>query len=98
MIIWAANLDSARTRKMGRKLSKGLSVKEPDLKELSKAAHNLGLQSTREKDKLYPKDRSSLIEFSSSGRLTINKRYPKVKTLKLLADEIRRIRKEKENK
>ncbi|HOP09613.1 MAG TPA: signal recognition particle subunit SRP19/SEC65 family protein [Candidatus Methanofastidiosa archaeon] len=98
MVIWAANIDSSRSRKMGRKLSKGLSLRSPDLKELSKAAHNLGLQSTREKEKLYPKDRSSLDEFPSSGRLTIDKRYPKIKTLKLLADEVRRIRKEKEGK
>jgi len=95
MIIWAANLDSARTRKMGRKLSKGLSIKAPDLKELSKAAHNLGLQSTREKDKLFPKDRSSSTELQSSGRLIISKNYSKSKTLKMLADEVRRIRKEK---
>jgi len=98
MIIWTANIDSSRTRNMGRKLSKGLAIKSPDLKELSKAAHKLGLQSTREKEKLYPKDRATPEEFSSNGRLIISKKYPKIKTLKLLADEVRRIRKEKEGK
>lgn len=96
MIIWVANIDSDRTRLMGRKLAKGLSVKEPSLKELSKAAHNLGLQCTRENDKKYPRDRAMKQDSSIDGRVVISKMHPKTKTLKLLADEIRRIRSQKD--
>ncbi|MBN1785841.1 MAG: signal recognition particle subunit SRP19/SEC65 family protein [Candidatus Methanofastidiosa archaeon] len=94
MIVWAANIDAERTRNMGRKLAKGLSIKSPDLKELSKAAHNLGLQCTREKDKLFPKDRANFTDAPLDGRLVIAKKYTKTKTLKILADEVRRMRKE----
>lgn len=91
MVIWAANIDADRSRNRGRKLAKGLSIKKPDLKELSKASHTLGLQCTREKDKLYPKDRATL-DNMLNGRIVITKKHSKSKTLKLLADEVRRIR------
>ncbi len=97
MIIWLANIDSARSRSLGRKMPKGLALSAPDLKELSKAAHNLGLSSQREPDKLYPKDRARG-EDPLDGRLVISKRHSKQKTLRILADEVRRIRKERREK
>ena len=97
MIIWLANIDASRPRSGGRKMPKGLALASPDLKELSKAAHNLGLTSQREPDKLYPKDRARE-EDPLDGRLVIAKRYSKQKTLRILADEVRRIRKERHEK
>ncbi len=97
MIIWLANIDSARSRSMGRKMPKGLALSSPDLKELSKAAHNLGLTSQREPDKLYPRDRARDGE-PLDGRLVIAKRHSKQKALRILADEVRRIRKERREK
>ncbi|HHN81261.1 MAG TPA: signal recognition particle protein Srp19 [Methanomicrobia archaeon] len=94
MVIWLANIDAARSRSEGRKLAKGVSLKGPQLKELSKAAHNIGLQSQRESEKKYPKDRANT-DSPLDGRLTVTKKYSKSKTLKLLADEVRRLRKEK---
>ncbi|MHC1604396.1 MAG: signal recognition particle subunit SRP19/SEC65 family protein [Candidatus Methanofastidiosia archaeon] len=91
MVIWRANIDANRSRSRGRKIAKGVAIKDPDIKELSKAAHNLSLQSEREKDKGYPKDRG--IEDHMDGRILISKQHSKSKTLKLLADEIRRLRK-----
>jgi signal recognition particle subunit SRP19 len=97
MIIWLANIDASRPRSAGRKMPKGLALQSPDLKELSKAAHNLGLTSQREPDKLYPKDRAC-DQDPLDGRLVIAKRHTKHKTLRILADEVRRIRKERREK
>lgn len=97
MIIWLANIDASRSRSDGRKMPKGLALSSPDLKELSKAAHNLGLTSQREPGKLYPKDRACGND-PLDGRLVIAKRHTKQKTLRILADEVRRIRKERREK
>jgi signal recognition particle subunit SRP19 len=94
MVIWLANIDAERSRSQGRKLAKGISLKSPQLKELSKAAHNIGLQSQRETEKKYPKDRANT-DAPVDGRLVVSKTHTKTKTLKLLADEVRRLRREK---
>jgi len=97
MIIWVANMDADRTRSKGRKIAKGLAIKSPDIKELSKAAHNLNIKCEKEKEKHFPGD-SARMTAPLDGRLIISKKYSKTKTLKLLADEIRRIRKDKSSK
>lgn len=89
MVIWLPNIDSSRSRTEGRKIAKGLAVKEPTLAEMQEAAEHLTLDPEKEEAE-YPKDQGK--ETGTPGRILVEKKYPKVKTLKLLCDEIRRIR------
>ena len=93
MVIWLSTIDSSRTRMEGRKIAKGLAIKEPTLSEMQKAAEHLGIQPDLE-EVGYPKDQGH--EKRTPGRILVEKKHTKTKTLKLLCDEIRRIRQGKE--
>jgi len=85
MIIWKANLEANKTRKEGRKISRGVAIKDLDLKDISKSAHELKLNPQIE-NKKHPR--------GVDGCVLVDKKYPKIKTLKLISDEIRKMRKE----
>lgn len=85
MIIWKTDLEADKSRNEGRKIAQGLAIKNPRLKEISEAAQNLDLAPEIEK-KVHPN--------GTKGRVNVDKKHSKIKTLKLIADEIRRIRKE----
>jgi signal recognition particle subunit SRP19 len=91
MVIWLANIDSSRSRLEGRKISTGLAIKDPTISEMEQAAHTLDLQPELSHVQ-YPKDQGK--ETRTPGRILVEKKYSKSKTLKLLCDEIRRIRQE----
>ncbi len=93
MVIWLPNIDSSRSRIEGRKIAKGLAIKEPTLPEMQKAAENLGLQ-PEVQEAHYPRDQGQ--ETRMPGRILVKKDNTKTKTLKLLCDEIRRMRQAKE--
>ena len=93
MVIWLSTIDSSRTRVEGRKIAKGLAIKEPTLPEMQKAAEHLSLDPEVEETE-YPKDQGQ--ETRRPGRILVEKKQSKTKTLKLLCDEIRRIRQGKE--
>ncbi|MBU7001366.1 MAG: signal recognition particle protein Srp19 [Theionarchaea archaeon] len=93
LVVWLANIDSSRTRSEGRKISTGLAVRDPTLPEVQKAAEHLSLGPESE-DVQYPKDQGH--ETRTPGRVLLEKQHTKHKTLKLLCDEIRRIRQAKE--
>ncbi|HDM23150.1 MAG: signal recognition particle protein Srp19 [Methanomicrobia archaeon] len=86
MIIWRSNLDATKSRKEGRKISRGIAIKDLKLKEISKAAHELKLNPEIQENKIHP--------MGIKGRIMVDKKYPKIKTLKMIADEIRKMRKE----
>lgn len=94
MVIWVSTIDSSRSRVEGRKIARGLAIKDPTLLEMEKAAEHLGLSPEREEAE-YPKEQGK--ETRNSGRILVEKKYPKSRTLKLICDEIRRIRQAKEN-
>lgn len=89
MVVWLSNIDSSRSRTEGRKIPKGLAIKEPTLKEMQKAAEHLNLEPELQQTE-YPKDQGK--ETRTPGRLLVEKEHSKSKTLKLMCDEIRRIR------
>lgn len=91
--VWLANIDSSRTRSEGRKISMGLAVKDPTLSEMQKAAEHLKMKPEAEEAQ-YPKDQGR--ETRTPGRILVETQQPKHKTLKLMCDEIRRIRQTKE--
>lgn len=94
MVIWLSTIDSSRSRVEGRKIARGLAIKDPTLLEMEKAAEHLSLNPEREEAE-YPREQSQ--EAKTSGRILVEKKYPKTRTLKLICDEIRRIRQAKEN-
>jgi signal recognition particle subunit SRP19 len=89
MSIWLSNIDSSRSRIEGRKIAKGLAIKDPSLSEMTEAARKIGLDPEPSEAK-YPKDQGK--EEGTPGRIFMEKKYPKVKTMKLICDEIRRMR------
>ena len=54
-IVWPINLDSHKTRKEGRILAKKEAIGAPDIDEIVQAAKELGLNPSREDDKMYPR-------------------------------------------
>lgn len=75
----------------GRKIARGLAVKGPTLPEMQEAAERLDFKPEIE-EAGYPKDQGQ--ENKTPGRILVEKKHPKTKMLKLLCDEIRRIRQE----
>ena len=66
-VVWPVYIDAHKTRKEGRILAKGDSVGAPDIKEIVRAAQELGLNPTYEDEKAYPR-----LWWEHSGRLLID--------------------------
>ena len=64
-------------------------IKDPSLSEISSAAEHLNLD-PESAEIQYPKDQGK--DDRSPGRILVEKKYPKARTMKLICDEIRRIR------
>ena len=86
-VVWPAYIDSTKSRREGRKLSKGLSVQIPRLDELSEAARRLSLQA----EVVHGKSRPNAW-WEKGGYLILPKKNPKTDLARSLANEIRKIR------
>ena len=93
MVVWPSNLDSTKTRRLGRKLPKGQSVQSPRLEELGEAAKTLSIEHEIVSAKSRP---SSWWE--KGGYLIVAKSNPKSTVIHSLAGEVRRIRTSREKK
>ena len=93
MIIWPSNLDSAKTRRTGRKLPKGQSVQSPRLEELNEAAKALAIEHEIVGGKSRPPS-----WWEKGGYLIVTKSTPKSETLRSLASEVRKLRSSREKK
>jgi signal recognition particle subunit SRP19 len=87
IVVWPANLDSTKSRKQGRKLTKGHGVQTPRLDELSEASKRLALEVEPTPGKSRP---SSWWE--KGGYLTVVKKGRRTQILRSLADGVRQIR------
>jgi signal recognition particle subunit SRP19 len=87
MIIWPANLDSSKTRKTGRKLTKAAAVQAPRLEEINEAAKRLSMETEIVPGKSRP---SSWRE--KGGYAIVRKDNTKGNTLRSLASEIKKAR------
>jgi len=94
MVIWPANLDSTKTRRLGRKLAKGHSVQSPRLEELGEAAKALSFE-----HEIVPSKSRPSFWWEKGGYLIVSKSNPKAQALHSLASEVRkqRIAREKKN-
>ena len=87
--VWPQNVDSSKSRKEGRMIAKGLALKEPKIKELNEASMNLGLNPETDKG-YHPAEQGT--EEKKGGRIFVDKKHSKTKTLKLICDEVRKFR------
>ena len=83
LVIWPNYIDATKTRAEGRILPKKASVKSPVLREIEKAAKELGLNPVLEADKAYPKS-----WWETSGRVLVDRKAPKSVTVKQIAGKI----------
>ena len=90
-IIWPVYIDSNRTRKEGRKISKKDAVSDPKLTEISRATRKLSLDPKTEDDKSYPR-----FWWENSGRIIIEREnVPKNKVLVEISQTIKTLRQNK---
>jgi len=83
-IVWPVYIDAHKTRKEGRILAKGDSVWAPDLREMVRAAEELGLSPTYEDEKAYPR-----LWWEHTGRLLIDVNGAKRKAIRQIAHAIK---------
>jgi len=86
-VIWPEYLDARRSRKEGRRVPLNLAVPKPTIKEIIKSAKMLDLNPVYVEDKRYPKN-----WWASKGLVLVDKKAPKEKILKLIAQKIRELR------
>jgi signal recognition particle subunit SEC65 len=80
-------LDSAKSRKEGRKLAKGIAVQAPKLEEIIEASKRLSLDFEPMTGKARP-----ICWWEKGGYLTVPKRGTRNELLRSLTDQIKEIR------
>ncbi len=83
-VVWPVYIDAHKTRKEGRILAKGDSVGAPDIKEIIRAAQELGLSPTYEHEKAYPR-----FWWEHKGRLLIDVNGAKREAIRQIARAIK---------
>lgn len=87
MVVWPANLDSSKSRKAGRKLTKASGVQLPRLEEINEAAKRLSMEA----EIVHGKSRPSSW-WEKGGYAILPKNGAKGTTLRSLASEIKKTR------
>ena len=80
-VIYPLYFDKTSSRLNGRKIAKKYAIEKPSLENIAKAAQTLKLNPIPEKDKTH-----SSKPFKKEGRILIDKRGPKTKLLKQIAN------------
>jgi len=86
-IIWPANLDSSKSRREGRKLTKGTALQAPKLEEINDAANRLSLEA-----EIVPGKSLPVARWEKGGYLILPKKGTRPDLLRSLASEIRKMR------
>jgi len=86
-VIWPVYIDSKKTKKDGRRISKNDAVSSPKLREITKAAEKLHLNPEVEKYKSYSRS-----WWESSGRVIVDKGTTKRETLVKISNMIKGMR------
>jgi len=93
-VVWANEINAQLSRKYGREIPKNIAVDNPKIDEIINAAETLGIRIIEvERDKLNPRLAGLEETLRSRGRLVIESKHGKSKTLKLIAQKIRESRK-----
>lgn len=86
-IIWPVYIDSEKTKKEGRRISRKDAVPSPKLREISNAAKKLQLNPEVENDKYYSRS-----WWENSGRVSVDKNIPKRELLIKISNMIKGMR------
>jgi len=93
-VVWPNELDSRLSRRYGRQVGKELAVEAPGIEEITDAAKSLGMKIIElEGSKLNPRLAGLDEEYRLKGMLRIESKHPKGKSLRMLGQKIREIRK-----
>lgn len=96
-VVWTSEIDSRLPRRYGREVPRNLAVEGPRIGEIIDAAEALRMRIVKiEKDRLNPRLAGLDENLRSRGRLIIESRYSKSKSLRLIAQKIREFRKSRE--
>ena len=87
--MWPVYVDSLRTRKEGRKISKENAIATPNLRELKSAAMKIGLEYEVEAGKAHP-----AIPWKKTGRILVGKSASKKTGLIAIARELASLRRQ----
>lgn len=83
IVIYPAYLDANLTRREGRRVPLHMAVPNPSIESIVSACKDLGLNPEVEVDKKYPRD--SL----RAGRIVVDKRESKLKTIYMIAQNLK---------
>jgi len=86
-VVWPTNIDSTKSRKEGRKIGKGQGVQNPRLDELIQAAKQLSLEPETQPMKAKPS-----LWWEKGGYVIVRRNEQKLRILRTLASEIKKIR------
>ncbi|WP_440059874.1 signal recognition particle protein Srp19 [Thermogladius sp. 4427co] len=86
IVIYPIYIDCSYTRRLGRRLPRNLCVSNPTIEEITEAAKKLGLNPEVEPGKRYPR------MWRRMGRVIVDKKAPKTKILRMIAQEIKKMR------
>jgi len=84
IVIYPAYFDANLSRREGRRIPKHLAISNPRLEDIVEICRKLGLNPEVEADKVYPRN------IFSKGRIIVDKRGSKIKTLFLIASELKK--------
>lgn len=82
-VIWPIYFDADASRGNGRRVAKGLAVRNPSIDEIMKVAKKLGLHPIKE-EKAYPKR-----WWRKEGRVLVDKNMRKTEIIKSIAELIK---------
>lgn len=98
-VIWTNEIDARIPRKYGREVPKNLAVEKPDIDEIIDAAKGLGITLIEvNKEALNPRLAGLDEELRVKGRIIVESKHGKSKTLKLIAQKVREFRKARRKK
>ncbi len=93
-VVWPSEIDARLSRKYGRTVGKDVAVDSPRISEIEEAAKTLGMNVVEiEAEKLNPRLSGLDEEYRTRGMLRIESRHTKGKSLRMIAQKVRELRK-----
>ncbi|WP_297460929.1 signal recognition particle protein Srp19 [Thermococcus sp.] len=92
-VVWPGEIDARLSRKYGRAVGNEFAVDRPSIDEITDAALSLGMKVIeRDGRKLNPRLAGLDEEYRTRGMLIVESEYTKGKSLRMIAQKIRELR------